>query len=133
MPWLKEHVATLTSRAGYEETRAAVVAALADLELTIDETGSPSGTLAVRCLTVVANWLVWRCWSDKLLVAIHPAGEQSRVSLHVVPNLWRTGLQAGETATDVAHVVGALRRALEAGATRPDNNEVKLTRSAPAR
>jgi hypothetical protein len=114
VPWLKERIALITCHSSYDEACRRVAATLTGLGLAVEGRGGTSGDFSVPCLALTTNLILWRCWADRLHLQIRRVGDEvTTVTVHMIPNLWRTGLKSGEEPSDVGRIVASLRRDLE--------------------
>ena len=112
MPLLKELVGTLEFRQDYTSTFATLTSKLRDLHIDVEQESPLTGNITARCLSVVTNMLVWRCWSDRLILEVRSVGDnRTEVHLYAVPNLLRIRLRKGERPVDLGTVLSALRAA----------------------
>jgi hypothetical protein len=55
------------------------------------------GEVIIRCLTVLFNMVLWRCWGDKILLKCSPLGQRrTEVKALGIPSWFRLGIKKGE-------------------------------------
>jgi hypothetical protein len=109
MAWLVQPVATFTYPLGRQATQAHILSQLQGIGVAVEF--HPTSPHAVaRCLTLCMNFGLWRCWSEKLELRLEEiAPTQTRVTINAVPNIFRSGVKAGEHVTDIGTLVSALQ------------------------
>jgi hypothetical protein len=116
MPLLKEPVATLQFPLGQNETFLRMTRQLRTLGLDVEKESLETGEIVVRCLSECLNMLLWRCWSDRLLLQVQQGpGGGTIVSISVVPNLRRIRVRSDEHLLVLSDVVSALQQAGSVG------------------
>lgn len=110
MPFLKERIATIEYQRDFASTFALLIAKLAELDLSVESASRETDKIVASCPSLCFNLMLWRCWSDSLLLTIEraPAGK-TKVHLHALPNLLKWRIKKGEKLVDVSHVVSALQ------------------------
>ena len=109
MHLLKDCVRELSYRLDYTSTFAGLISKLRQLNIGILEQDEEKGEIVVRYLSTVQNWLLWRCWSDKLLFKIRRMDEKTtKVEICVLPNLARIKIKSEEMPNDVNSLIGQL-------------------------
>ena len=113
MPFLREHVGTISSNSDRDTTFAKLLEALQSLSLEVDKADLKKARITVRCLTQAANLIFWRCWNDRLLFDIRATSNGNAVvNAYVVPNLFMVSVPKGGNMHDAGRIVMALTEAL---------------------
>jgi hypothetical protein len=106
---LREPVGTITYDEPYDRAYESLLARLRDLPLTVVTANKRNGEVVVRCLCGLKNYILWRCWSDKLLFRMrNVAPATTRVEVYAIPNFLRFTVRRGETVSDPLLVVRRL-------------------------
>lgn len=109
MAWLTQPVAEVTYKGDRPTTQALLLSTLERLGVPAQELPTHAGLVA-RCLTLCANFGLWRCWSDALEFHLEDLPERTtRVTITAVPNLFRLRVKRGERVTDVGALLSALQ------------------------
>lgn len=105
---IRERIQRFTCRSDSVIVFARLVSKLRELNLPIIAIDEEKKEVAVRCLRLFANWILWRCWSDKLLFKISQ-GEAGKavVEVFALPTLTRFA-QGGEQVTDLRDLLSRL-------------------------
>ncbi len=111
MAWLEEHIGTISYPGGRASAFAATIRNLERLQLPVEEKNEQDGTIVVRCLSRANDIVLWRCWSDKLLIRLTESADQ-RTSIRVVaiPNLFRSSVRKQEREVKPYRLLEELRR-----------------------
>lgn len=111
MSFLKELVATLEYREGVQGTFALLERKLAEMHLPVQCANRETGEIVVRCPSLCFNLLLWRCWSDNVLLHVEDAGAgRTRVQIYALPNLLKIRAREDEL-VDLRQVIAALQAA----------------------
>ncbi|HMD86826.1 MAG TPA: hypothetical protein VKO18_19220 [Terriglobia bacterium] len=83
--------------------------ALRKRQVAIQHENRDTGKVVVRCLSVFIDIVLWRCWSDELVIEVKGEDEfLTNVSFYAVPNLMRIKVREEETLTDLAKLITQL-------------------------
>jgi hypothetical protein len=88
--WLRELVHSGTLHSDYTATFASLLSKLAELKIDVAREDKRRGEIVARCLTCPVNVLLWRCWSDKLVLEVKRIdAAKTQLNIYAVPNLFR--------------------------------------------
>jgi hypothetical protein len=111
MALLKEHIGTLTYPGDRATAFVAVMRKLERLQLPVEKKNERDGTILVRCLARPLDLLLWRCWSDKVLIQLTEDGERrTSIRLDAIPNLFRVRTGKHESEIKLDGLLEELRR-----------------------
>ncbi len=111
---IKEPVGTITYQFDYDATFAALISRLRELHIDVLREDKNKGEVVARCLSIVMNIIVWRCWSDRLLFELKKDGaNRTKVSIYALPNLFRIKVRKNEEIVDLDKVVSQLTLKIE--------------------
>jgi len=106
---LREIVHKATINKGYAEVFTSLLSKLAESNIGIDKQDVNHGEIVARCLTLSANLVLWRCWSDRLLFNMKELdAANTEVTIYSIPNLFRLNLKPDEKTTDLTKLVWEL-------------------------
>lgn len=106
--WLTQPVATVPCQGDPSTVIRGLVSRLQERGLSIEKHDPEKGEVIARCLTLCANWGLWRCWSDRLRFTVTGGGGRRTIlEISALPNLFRLGLREGESACDVTKLIAA--------------------------
>lgn len=89
---------------------AQVVARVNALGIEIHSCDPVKRKIVVRCLSKILDMLVWRCWSDRLVIQVRQLGPgRSTLEMSALPNLFRYKVGRGERLCDIEALVAELR------------------------
>src|SRR5689334_1734577 len=107
MPLLEETIATIVYPGSREWTAELLRAKLGELGITV-ESRTPTH-LTAKCLALCANYVLWRCWSNRLELRLEESAPQrTTVTIVAVPDLFRFRTYDGERVHDLDLVVRVL-------------------------
>jgi hypothetical protein len=106
---LKDQVGTVECRADPQAAFTKLLSALQSLGVDIEHANPNTGEVVARCLTVFLNFVLWRCWSDKLLFVLKSDdGIRTIVIIYSLPNLMRYKVHNDEKLTEVDDLIARL-------------------------
>lgn len=105
---IRERIQRVACRSDSAVVFAGLVSKLRALNLPIVSMDQAKDEVVVRCLSLLANVILWRCWSDKLLFKIWQ-GEAGKtvVEVFALPTLTRF-TQGDEQVTDLRDLLSRL-------------------------
>lgn len=110
MPLVKESVGTLSYDRDSPEVFKAVLLKLEAMNLPIESSDAQRGVIVVRCWSLAFNMILWRCWSDKILLEVRQEKEgKTTIEIWAVPNLFRFAVRPGERVCELATLLSSLR------------------------
>lgn len=99
---LREHVSTFTFPLDRAGTYALLLSKLRSLGLDVVDASEERGEITFRCLAMPFNMVLWRCWSDKVLLQVRtPERARTQVGMYAIPNLLRIWVRRGEEVVDL--------------------------------
>jgi len=99
---LRSLVRTITCPLPPDATFTNLLTALRKQQVAIQHENRDPGKVDVCCLSVFINMVIWRCWSDELLIEVKGEDEfRAKVSFYAVPNIMRIKVRKNETLTDL--------------------------------
>ena len=114
MHLLNEHLGTIAYDGDRSAAFAAVSGKLRTSGITILEEDENAGRIVARCLSRLSNLMVWRCWSDKLLVQFENADRTANIRVYAIPNLFRFGVKKGDREINPSSLLAEIRRSISA-------------------
>jgi hypothetical protein len=109
MRLLREFVATATYPIDRSATFAGLLWSLRQMAIDVEESNELRGTVVARCLTLAANAIVWRCWSDRLLFELKSVDSRTtKLDIYAIPNLFRIRAPEKEDVTQLDRIVPEL-------------------------
>jgi hypothetical protein len=110
---LRSLVHTITCPLPPDAAFTKLLTALREQQVAIQHEYRDTGKIIVRCLSVFINLLLWRCWSDELVIEVKGEDEsRTNVSFYAVPNLKRHKVRKDETLKDLAKLITQLESEL---------------------
>ena len=111
---LKALVRTIACQTDSDTAFTKLLSTLRILGVEVEYENRAAGEVVARCLSMFLNFVLWRCWSDKLLFELKSGdGVRTNVNVYVIPNLMRIKVGKDEKLTDlddlVAHLVTEMR------------------------
>ena len=102
MHLLKELVHRTTLWTDREKAFSSLCSRLADLHIPVEKEDKVSGEIVAQCLTTTMNAVLWRCWSDKLLLEVREIDEErTQINVFAIPNLLRFKVGQHEKTVDL--------------------------------
>jgi len=99
---LREIVHKTTVHKAYAEAFTSLLLKLGESDIDVDKQDMNHGEIVARCLTLAANLVLWRCWSDKLVFNMKELdGAKTEVTIYSIPNLFRLNLKPNQKTTDL--------------------------------
>jgi hypothetical protein len=90
MAFLKERIHRATCRSDRRSVFTALVSKLRSENFHIEKEDSSKGEIVVRCESLPVNWVLWRCWSGKLLFEVREAEDgKTAIDVYALPDLFR--------------------------------------------
>ena len=90
MHGLKSLVYKLAYPSAPDDTYTKLISALRKQKAAIQKEDREKGRITVRCLSIFINVILWRCWSDELVIEVKKDNAlRTNVSFYAVPNLCR--------------------------------------------
>ena len=106
MNLLRDIVHKTTLHKSYAEAFTSLLSKLAESNIAVDKKDMNHGEIVVRCLTLSANLVLWRCWADRLVFNVKELDSaNTEVTIYSIPNLFRLHLKPNEKTTDLAKLV----------------------------
>jgi hypothetical protein len=106
---LRELVHKIVINNDYPTTFASLLSKLNELHIDVAKEDKDAGQIVARCLTGMANLLVWRSWSDKLVFEIlRVDSAKTQVKIYLVPNLFRFRIKKNEQVIEVKTLTSKL-------------------------
>lgn len=107
---LREHVDSFLREGQPSEVFEGLVTILDKHGYAIEKKDTDKGVIVIRYLTLAVNMLLWRCWSDKVLVKTEASGHgKTRVDVYEIPNMFRIKVRKGEQVRNINELLGQLR------------------------
>ena len=97
MPILKKRIRRATSRSDRTSVFAALPVKLKkqNLEILVDD--SSKGEMVIPCVRLLINWILWCCWSSKLLFEVRErANGQTVIDVYGLPDQLRSSAKESE-------------------------------------
>lgn len=109
MHLLREIVHKTTVHKGYAEAFTFLISKLGESNIEVAKQDMDHGEIVARCLTLSANLVLWRCWSDRLVFDMKELdAAKTEVTIYSIPNLFRVNLKPNEKTTDLSKLVSEL-------------------------
>ena len=107
--WLREPVANITVARDAQGTQEPLLSKLSELGIPSEVSSSPPRVVA-NCITLCANYFLWRCWADRLEFQLE-AVDAGHTNVHVValPNLFITRPHPHHVKVEIDALVSGLR------------------------
>jgi hypothetical protein len=106
---LKELVRTIACPTDPDTTFTKLRSGLRKLEVEVEYENRGAGKVVARCISLFLNFVLWRCYSDKLIFELKSAdGVRTNVNVYAIPNLIRIKVGEGEKLTDLDDLVARL-------------------------
>ena len=110
MGFLKESIDSITYQDNYENVYEKILSMLNELGIVVEENDKHNGIIRVRWIAQIVNMLLWKCYSDKLLLKIKEVDQsKTRVDIYAIPNLFRLKIKKGEQASDPHELISYLQ------------------------
>ena len=107
---LAQPLASITSKKDPVTVLDLLVKRLGEFGIRVVKHDAKRAEVVARCLTLCANWGLWRCWSESLRFrATRAEGSGTLLDVAALPNPFRIGLRRGEEAFDVDRLLSSLR------------------------
>ncbi len=106
---LRELVHSTSLHRDYATTCTSLLSKLTELHIDVARADKDKGEIVVRCLTRLANAILWRCWSDKLVFEIKGIdAANTQVKIYAIPNLLRYRTRRSEEIIELRTLVSQL-------------------------
>lgn len=103
--WVRESLTEFYVSSDATTTVDLVVAKLGQMGLEISRIDKGAGQILVRYLSLLTDWLLYRCYSDHILVEVKDHGpDESIVKVYAIPSWNRASLRRGEVLRELAPV-----------------------------
>jgi hypothetical protein len=110
---LRELVQTTTIERDHAAAFDSLLSKLRESYIDVEMADEPRGLIVARCLALLANWIFWRAYGDKLLFEVKGMGPtKTEVKVYAIPNLRRYRVWKNEKALDWAELTRLVRRLL---------------------
>lgn len=107
---IKEHIDSFMRKGLPAEVFEKLISVMERHKHIIVDRDKDKGMITIRYLTLTVNAIVWRCWSEKIMVKVGNGGHgKTKVDVYAIPNLFRIKVKRKEKEQNINELLGQLK------------------------